>query len=942
MKNLAIVLCVIHPCTFLLAQDTINVPRDYTEIQAAINVAETGSVILVEPGTYYENLVWKEDVDGIKLVSSEGAEVTIIDGSNSGRVLSIEGSVGSLDDQDITAATEIAGFTLANGALSNASGAGLHVAGASPSLRDLIIEENSIQGESVDGAGAYIANYNGIIENCTFRGNNIEAARFSKGVGLYLGTEGDVTLRNCTFQNNHGQTDSWCYGGGLYIYSSIFQTASNNKVKMVSCLIDNNSTSTDQWSYGGGIYVDNFGGEIVLEIDSSIISNNTTNEARWSFGGGIHAPPSIKISNSTFHHNASANGSAIFYDTSPNMNPDLVAIISSSQFHDNVRIEGSSLYNVAIGGGYDPMKLELSNCIISHNKQGSIEMEGELTLNHCTIAYNQQPVTLENGWNAPLSQLRATNSIFWQNGDREFSRDIDEVNKEIKNCLVSGGIEGEQIIDSDPLFVSQNFLIPTEASPCLGAGLPTDLTEDITGGPRVLPTNSYPDLGAYEFDQYFAHVQVKFFLDHNEDGIRNMDEQYTSLGSVSFNDIHHLNNFRPEGIYFITEQGGLTVSYNNDWDPLWSATGQSEYDLTVDAEDFSELIEIGLTPTETISQVQQLVTSNRFRCGEEVDFQLIIKNKGTTVEDGIVWIQIDERITDFSFTVEPNEIDGTHRVGWYYNNLAPAECLVIDFIVTAPLITSADQVGEEYCFPYYNARNRLEPPKYTVELRCSYDPNDKAVTPSREDELALLDAEQIYKIRFQNTGNDYARKVVIRDTLDENLDLSTFDVISTSHPDQLNVTMNDGRAVAFEFDNIYLPDSTTNEPGSHGFVLYSIVPKDGLAIDAEVRNTAHIYFDFNPAIVTNTTRSIMVDAFPIVATKEQMNESVSVYPNPASEYLLFSKTVDDIRVYDSSGRVWLNDSSVDMISVLKLVDGVYFVDIRDADNLSTYKIIVAK
>ncbi len=107
-----------------------------------------------------------------------------------------------------------------------------------------------------------------------------------------------------------------------------------------------------------------------------------------------------------------------------------------------------------------------------------------------------------------------------------------------------------------------------------------------------------------------------------------------------------------------------------------------------------------------------------------------------------------------------------------------------------------------------------------------------------------------YIIRFQNTGTDTALNVFIKDTLSSNVDWSTIQMIAASHNCQL--TIQNGNQCTWEFRNINLADSTTNEPLSHGYIVYRIKIKNTLAAGDDVKNTAHIYFDYNFPVQTNT------------------------------------------------------------------------------------------
>ena len=68
--------------------DTIAVPKDYPTIQEAIDAAENKDTVLVAPGTYVENIDFKEKA--ITVTSSEGASVTAIDGNDIGSVVIIK------------------------------------------------------------------------------------------------------------------------------------------------------------------------------------------------------------------------------------------------------------------------------------------------------------------------------------------------------------------------------------------------------------------------------------------------------------------------------------------------------------------------------------------------------------------------------------------------------------------------------------------------------------------------------------------------------------------------------------------------------------------------------------------------------------------------------------------------------------------------------------
>jgi uncharacterized repeat protein (TIGR01451 family) len=112
-----------------------------------------------------------------------------------------------------------------------------------------------------------------------------------------------------------------------------------------------------------------------------------------------------------------------------------------------------------------------------------------------------------------------------------------------------------------------------------------------------------------------------------------------------------------------------------------------------------------------------------------------------------------------------------------------------------------------------------------------------------------------YTIRFQNTGTDTAFNITIRDTLSHRLYGTTLDVIATSHPYKLLIK--DNKYCSWTFENILLPDSTRNEPASHGYITFRIKPVAGLNLHDTILNRAAIYFDYNLPEITNTQETMI-------------------------------------------------------------------------------------
>jgi uncharacterized repeat protein (TIGR01451 family) len=233
---------------------------------------------------------------------------------------------------------------------------------------------------------------------------------------------------------------------------------------------------------------------------------------------------------------------------------------------------------------------------------------------------------------------------------------------------------------------------------------------------------------------------------------------------------------------------------------------------------------------------------------------------------------------------------------------------------------------------------------FTYEVVNSYDPNLKEVYPQQV--LPGFEDYLTYTIHFQNLGSAPAFNIRIADTLSNYLDVETFKVINYSDPNTITINNN---ILQVRFPNIMLPDSASNPEGSKGFIQYKIKPKSGLVINSTIENTAHIFFDYNPAVVTNTALTECVEK--IDSDTIEKEGSFKIFPNPSYGAINISTELKlngeiKIQLFDLSGKE-LKISEIEKIIAsnwkinLNEKSGFYILQITDPEgNVFKKKIVL--
>jgi parallel beta-helix repeat protein len=307
----------------------IRVPSEQPTIQSAIDVATDGDIVLVAPGTYFENIVFKGKA--ITVTSESGAEVTFIDGRNEGSVVSfISGEGGD---------SALNGFTVQNGNVHSGSfaGGGIVVRDSSPTITNNRIRNNRAVN---DGGGIVVQNSSPTITNNMITNNN--ACRGS-GIGV-LG--GSPLIQKNTITNNFNDLCVGGSGGGIFIQG-------RGSAEIFDNIISNNKTGA-----GGGINLENAEAPI---IKGNIIKGNIVESQGIPPGGGIYVRgPKALIVQNVVTGNTSGYGAGVYlsiFNSAMVVNNTIVDnnAVAVSGFNT----DGSGVF-IENGGGV----IELTNNII--------------------------------------------------------------------------------------------------------------------------------------------------------------------------------------------------------------------------------------------------------------------------------------------------------------------------------------------------------------------------------------------------------------------------------------------------------------------------------------------------------------------------------------------------------------------------------------------------
>jgi hypothetical protein len=375
---------------------TWKVPADFGMIQAAIDAAGDGDVVLVSPGTYGEALHFDGKAITVQSTAPEDSATvatTVVDPVSAASVVRFDAGEG-LDSQ-------LLGFTLTGGRGTvyrvgpwgggSRAGGGIYCENASPTIAHCVIRNNTVNSGNALGGGIYGYYSSATVEDCRIDdnyGSNGGATYFTgasqplfrscvvvdnrvnqygSSAGIYGRAGADVTLEGCVIRANHG--------------SGVF--CSDASPILFDCRIEGNEALFE----GGGVSVV---GDAVAHLERCWIEGNSApNGGGISCKKGFYAPiPELTLYECSIVGNYASSGAGLWLNLT-------VATIEKCSLIDNAAANPASAAIHWTSGS----SVGLQDCILwDADEEEIVPDSGGLTVDYCD---------LDGGWLSGTGNLDA-------------------------------------------------------------------------------------------------------------------------------------------------------------------------------------------------------------------------------------------------------------------------------------------------------------------------------------------------------------------------------------------------------------------------------------------------------------------------------------------------------------------------------------------------------
>lgn len=504
--------------------------------------------------------------------------------------------------------------------------------------------------------------------------------------------------------------------------------------------------------------------------------------------------------------------------------------------------------------------------------------------------------------------------------------------------------------------------------------VPRDILSDFTGQPVVfgktnsnngdvkhfhapsITGNDVSDIWLVKFTNYNT-IKLNGFADFNSNNIKDSGEPFfldykaelyknNLLQETDFSYGDTLQIFVDTGVYNV-----LPISYSAYYTPVPASVPANftSFFNTLNAN-------VSFRPAGSFNDLSIRIiniTGNR-RAGRTNSYRIFYKNIGTTTitTPSIDFIK-DTRTSYISSSVPPASIIND-TIKYTFIQIPPLDSGFVDITLrnSTALLFNDTLTFNGSIFPMVSDFTPADNQYQLKEIISgSYDPNDKtdnhggSITRSQ-----VLNGEYLnYTIRFQNTGNDTAFFISVKDTLSSKYDLASLQMVTASHRYLFEFA---GNVCNWNFYDINLVDSNHNEAASHGFICFRIKAKNTIMEGDTIKNSTSIYFDYNPPVKTNISNTIVKATTITSVTQINAGSLVKMFPNPVINGSFFIKSKERLKgniyaeIFNATGvrleKFFLGKDLYDFtkeLNISRMPGGVYIVIIRSDNKTLSNKLV---
>jgi uncharacterized repeat protein (TIGR01451 family) len=453
-------------------------------------------------------------------------------------------------------------------------------------------------------------------------------------------------------------------------------------------------------------------------------------------------------------------------------------------------------------------------------------------------------------------------------------------------------------------------------------------------------------------------IRLVAFIDGNGNGIKDDGETDFTYGLFTYQqnnagDVHNI--LSPLGYYTIYDSNpantyDLGFQINPEFLPYYSLT-TSYSDINIPIASGMQTFYFPVNLVQGYNDVAvTLVPLQSPRAGAQYTNKIVYRNLGIAPASGTLQFTKDALVSIGS--VSQSGVTNT-PTGFSYNfsNLLPYETRSIFVTLNVPaipvvniddLLTNTVTISA----PSDDIALANNDSALSQIVVAAYDPNN--ITESHGGKIQFnqftVNDYLYYTINFQNVGTANAINVRVEDLLDSRFDEQSIRMIGASHD---YIMERVGNQLVWHFDYIQLPGAIQNEELSKGYVTYMIKLKPGFSVGTIIQNTASIYFDSNPPIITNTFNTEFVES---LGNPEFAAHDVMVYPNPAHGNVTVTLdaangNLETIALYDMVGKMVKKISGISQtqatLDISMLAKGMYLMEVFTENQLKrTKKLIV--